>query len=124
MSNKTICIIEDNRPIRILFSVILQKAGYEVLEFDNGESALKWLNENKCFGIITDILLPDISGKEVLNLVRKSSINSKIPAIAVTGVIGNDDREKYIGMGFDHYITKPIDVSTFINEVSAVFNKQ
>ena len=42
----TICVIEDNISIRKLYRILLKKAGYEVIEFDEGEPALEWLKEN------------------------------------------------------------------------------
>ncbi|PKL84614.1 MAG: hypothetical protein CVV22_12040 [Ignavibacteriae bacterium HGW-Ignavibacteriae-1] len=122
MSKQRICVIEDNNPIRMLFSTLLKKAGYEVVDFHNGQTAVEWLMANECFGIITDIFLPDISGNEVLNMVRQSALNKDIPAIAVTGYSDYDDREKFLNYGFKHYMTKPVDVNTFVTEISRVFN--
>ncbi len=120
---KTICVVEDNTPIRKLFSILLRKAGFEVVEFSNGQSALLWLSNSECFGMITDILLPDISGDEVLNQIRQNEKHKQLKAIAITGFNDFDDKKKFIDFGFNHYMTKPIDVSTFVNEIRSIFEE-
>lgn len=120
---KTICVVEDNTPIRKLFSTLLRKTGFEVVDFANGLSAIEWLQNNDCFGMITDILLPDISGNEVLNRIRLNEKHKELKAIAITGFSDFDDKKKFIDFGFNHYMTKPVDVGTFVNEVKSIFEE-
>jgi len=120
---KTICVVEDNTPIRKLFCTLLKKSGFNVIDFPDGQSALNWLNDNDCFGIVTDILLPDISGNELLNLIRKLDRHRALKAIAVTGFSDFDDKQKFIDFGFDHYMTKPVEVSSFVKEVKIIFEQ-
>ena len=114
----TICIIEDNKPIRKLFSTLLKKANYETIEFADGQSIIEWLGANNMpTAFILDILLPDQSGTDILNIIRQKPNGVSIPIIAVTGFATTNDRQKYIDLGFDYYISKPINTTTFVEEI-------
>lgn len=120
MSN-LIIVIEDSKPIRKLFCTLLEKSGYQTKDFEDAKSSIQWLNENTgSKGIIMDILLPDMNGTELLKKVKETA-HKDTPVIAITGFAASNDREKYLNMGFDHYMSKPINTSTFIEEIKTVF---
>lgn len=119
---KPICVIEDNTPIRRLFCTILKKAGFETVDFADGFSAVEWLKENQISGIIMDILLPDLNGTELISMVRDLPNVVNAPIIAVTGFAQANDRERFMQLGFDSYIAKPVNTATFVSEVKAVFD--
>ena len=121
-----ICIIEDNNSIRKLFCTLLQKSGHKTVDFAEGQEALDWLNDNMPKALIIDIMLPDLNGADIKSAVRNFPDGENVPIIAVTGFAKSSDREKYIDMGFDAYIPKPINTSKFakeINEVIEIKNK-
>lgn len=113
----TICIVEDNTPIRKLFATLLSKNGFQVVDFGDGATALAWLKDNTPNSMLCDILLPDMNGSDILAFVRQKPNGDKIPVIAATGFAKINDREKYLEMGFDGYISKPINTATFVQEV-------
>lgn len=119
----TICIIEDNKPIRKLFSTLLKKANFEIVDFPDGKTAVEWISSNNMpVAFILDILLPDQSGMDILNIIRQKPNGVSVPIIAVTGFATANDRQKYLDLGFDHYIPKPINTTTFVEEVKNVIN--
>lgn len=122
-ANKTICVIEDNMPIRKLFSTLLRKNGFEVSDFPDAASALNWLKENNADIILMDILLPDMNGTELIILVRETARHINTPAIAVTGFASPHDKEKFIELGFNGYLAKPINTSTFVSEIENIINQ-
>ncbi len=123
MSNsKRVCVIEDNLPIRKLFKAILKKSDFEVFDFDNAKDGIEWLKTTTPNIIILDILLPEISGLDAIKIIRNLPNYADIPIIAVTGFAADTDKEKYIQAGFNHYISKPVNVSTFGQEVSSLLN--
>lgn len=103
---------------------MLRKSGYETSDFADAETALQWLESNKPIGIIMDILLPDLNGTELLGKVRSLPGFESIPIIAVTGFAQSNDRDKYIEMGFDSYIAKPINTATFVQDVAGVIGEK
>jgi len=123
MSNQLlpVCVIEDNTPIRRLFCTILKKAGYETMDFADGMSAIEWLKTNSTSGIIMDILLPDLNGTELISMVRDMPNGENVPIIAVTGFAQANDRERFMELGFDSYIAKPVNTTNFVTEVQNVF---
>ena len=119
----TICIIEDNKPLRKLFSTLLKKSNYEIVDFPDGKTAVEWISSNNMpVAFILDILLPDQSGMDILNIIRQKPNGVSVPIIAVTGFATANDRQKYLDLGFDHYIPKPINTGTFVEEVKNVIN--
>jgi CheY-like chemotaxis protein len=67
--------------------------------------------------ILVDIQLPDIDGLEATRRIRASEANGDIPIIALTSYAIPGDERKALAAGCNGYITKPIDVSTFISEI-------
>jgi CheY-like chemotaxis protein len=119
-----VCIIEDNSSVRKLYSVLLQKNNFTVVEFAEGNSAIEWLTTHKPTAVLCDDLLPDIMGKEILAAIRQLPIGKKLPVIAITGFAHSADLERYFSMGFDGYITKPINTTSFIDEIRRVINSK
>jgi len=118
----TICVIEDNLSIRKLYSILLSKAGFEVIEFDEGLQAVEWIAKKNPLAVICDDGLPDTNGTEVLNKIRQHLHGKNIPVVAVTGFAQESDRERYLRAGFNGYIAKPINTSTFVEQIREIIN--
>lgn len=119
MASKTICIIEDNDSIRKLFVLLLRKRQLDVVEFASGEEALEWVVEHRPVLILTDIALPGISGTEVLQLVRSAEGDlAATKVVALTAFARQGDKEHYLELGFDGYLSKPIDPETFADHIA------
>ena len=119
---KPICVIEDNKPIRKLYCTLIKKAGFITEEFADGTSALEWLKTNVPLTVIVDILLPDMNGTEILLLIKQNPISINVPVIASTGFASPGDKEKYLALGFDAFIPKPVNTATFVDEIKQVFS--
>lgn len=115
-----IAIVEDNTPIRKLFSTLLNKNGFSTLEYSDGSSALEGLKNEPVSSIILDILLPDRNGTEMIEELRTFNSNKEIPIIAITGFAQAQDKEKFLNLGFDAYLSKPINTATFIDEIKSI----
>ncbi|OGU10496.1 MAG: hypothetical protein A2X61_08605 [Ignavibacteria bacterium GWB2_35_12] len=122
--NNPICLIEDNKAIRKMFGILLNKAGYQIQEFEDGKTAVEWLNSNTAKCIIVDILLPDMNGTEIMTAIRQHPDGDVVPIIAVTGFAHPSDREKYLALGFDDYISKPVDTTTFAKIVIQIIENK
>jgi len=114
---KKVCIVEDNTSIRKLFKTLLSKNGFDVFDFSDGASGLEWLKNNTVDLIILDILLPDINGIELMQSVRAIEAHKNIAMIAITGFASTQDKEKFIELGFDAYLSKPIKTATFVEDM-------
>ncbi|MCX7909090.1 MAG: response regulator [Ignavibacteria bacterium] len=119
-----ICVIEDNKSISKLFATILNKSGYQTIEFQDATSALEWLQSNQPICILTDVLLPDMNGTELLMNIRNNDLLASIPVIAITGLAQPGDEKKLLSAGFDGYMSKPINISTFVSDIEKVIESK
>src|SRR5487761_2707838 len=104
---KKIAVVEDNPDNRLLVQVILEPL-YEVVEYETGFAALAGLPQDKPDVVLLDISLPEMDGSEVLRRIRADPQLRPLPVIALTAHAMSGDREKYLGAGFNDYVTKPI----------------
>ena len=104
---KTIGLVEDNPDNRLLVCAILEDH-YEIQEYETGPEALASLQESKPDLLLLDISLPEMDGPEVLKRIRADEHLTDLPVIALTAHAMAGDREKYLAMGFNDYLTKPI----------------
>ena len=96
---------------------ILEKNRHKVIEARDGLRGVRLAIEEKPDLIIMDIQLPDINGLEVTRRIRASEADGSIPIIALTSYAMAGDRERALEAGCTHYIEKPIDPETFIEEI-------
>lgn len=104
---RRVMIIEDNADNRLLLNAILGDA-FTVTEHANGPAGLAALATDVPEILLLDISLPGMDGVEVLRHIRADPAFRHLPIIAFTAHAMSDDRSKYLGHGFDDYITKPI----------------
>ena len=112
---KRIAVVEDNPDNRLLVSAILDDR-YELDEYETGVEALDGFRQSRPDLILLDISLPEMDGTEVLERVRNDEALRAVPAIAMTANAMAGDREKYLGLGFNDYVTKPIEDETVLLE--------
>ena len=113
-SNKVVLVIEDNDVNMKLVNDLLESRGYSILQAKNGEEGWRMARERHPDLILMDIRLPDVSGIEVTERLKKDETLKSIPVIAVTAFATNGDEKKYCESGCDGYIAKPISIPTFL----------
>ena len=102
-----IAVVEDNIDNRLLVQAILEDR-YEISEYENGMEVVDGLGDDIPDLVLLDISLPGMDGTEVLHWIRSREQLSNLPVIALTAHAMSGDRERYLEMGFDEYVTKPI----------------
>ena len=108
MPQKTILIIDDEEPIRVLLKLTLQSAGYDsVLEASNGEDGLALAMRYKPDLILLDLMLPGMDGLSVCRRLKSSPDTRMIPIIMLTARSDESDIVIGLEMGANDYITKP-----------------
>lgn len=120
---KTILVTEDENSIRDFISFNLKNAGYNVIEAENGENAIKQFNENRneIDIILLDIMLPGISGFEVCEYIRKNDKTTGI--IYLTAKTQEEDILNGLRDGGDDYITKPFSIAELIARVDTLYRR-
>ncbi len=117
---KTVLIVEDNALNMKLMRDLLQASGYETLQSDNGKHAFDLVRENKPDLVLMDIQLPDVSGLDVTRWLKEDDTLKHIPIIAVTALAFRGDEERVLEAGCDAYISKPISIAEFLEQVKSI----
>ena len=106
-ARKKIAIVEDSPDNRELVRYILAE-DYDVIEYDSGRHALEGIEKIRPDLVLLDISLPQMNGPEILALMRADRELAALPVIALTAHAMKGDRKKYLSLGFNDYVTKPI----------------
>ena len=124
MANELILIVEDNERNRKLVRDLLQFRGYQTIEAETGEEAVRLARERRPALVLMDIQLPGIDGIAALGQLRNDPATRTIPVIAVTASAMTHDRQKIMASGFDGYQSKPINVKDFLAAVRAMLDER
>jgi CheY-like chemotaxis protein len=100
-----ILLVEDSRTVRIENERALSRAGYEVICAADSEEALSFAREQQPDLILLDLLLPKMTGTEVLSHLKSEQETRNIPVVVVSG-LSDKNREKLLAAGADDYLEK------------------
>lgn len=118
-----ILLAEDDELLRETLRIALEKAGYDVVPASNGVAALNLLRQTEFNVIVTDVLMPEMDGLEVIQSLRKASSDVPIVAISGGGRTRNMDMLEYAReFGADRILPKPLlprDLIAAVKEVLA-----
>jgi two-component system cell cycle response regulator DivK len=117
MADELILIVEDNEKNLKLARDVLQFRGFRTLEAVTGEQGIALAMEHLPDLVLMDYQLPGMNGVEALKALRQDPATAAIPVVALTASAMREDRERFLAAGFDGYLTKPIDVREFGNQV-------
>lgn len=114
-----ILLIEDDHLIREDLGFILEQSGYDVISMPDGESGIEAAHLHLPDIILCDIMMPDITGYDVLKALQQSSRVSRIPFIFMTALVERDDIRAGMALGADDYITKPFRHEDLLKAIQA-----
>jgi DNA-binding response OmpR family regulator len=117
---RNILVVEDCEPVREVVEACLSYVGYNVTTAPDGRSTLRAITEALPDLVLLDLRLPDISGWDVLALMRHSPRYRNIPVVILTAM--SDSASKAYGwqLGCTYYLTKPIDLNDLLLVVKQV----
>lgn len=116
-----ILIAEDDKELRHLFSHVLSKNGYATKGVGNGREALSAM-ENDFFDlIISDIMMPEMDGYELVKTLRESG--NTTPVLMITAKDGFEDMRRGFVLGTDDYMVKPVNVNEMVLRVQALLRR-
>jgi CheY-like chemotaxis protein len=104
-NNVKILLVEDSKPIRRENESALSKAGYEVVCAEDGETALSLVKDQHFDLILLDMILPRMSGPEVLKHLKNEPATAEIPVVVLSG-LSEKNREKLMEEGAEEYLEK------------------
>jgi two-component system cell cycle response regulator DivK len=118
-----ILIVEDNPRNMKLVRDVLQVKGYATLEATTAEDGIVLAGERHPDLILMDIQLPGMNGIDALRVLRGNPATARIPALAVTASVMQQDRKLIIEAGFDGYLGKPLNLVEFLDAVNRMLPK-
>nr|WP_309689713.1 response regulator [Armatimonas sp.] len=107
--NKRILAVDDDESIRRILQVNLERGGYTVETAESGASALPLLLKNHYDLLISDVMMPEMDGLELLEHVRQSPELRRLPVILLTAQSSEREITRAYVKGTDLYLTKPFD---------------
>lgn len=119
-----VLIVEDDKVNMKLILEILNSLDFMTRTADNGIEAITMVDKDRYDLILMDIGLPGIDGVETTRRIKDKPGYNKTPVIALTAFAMKGDRKKFLDAGFDHYISKPINVTDFINLMKDILKRK
>ncbi|BCS52237.1 response regulator [Geobacter sp. SVR] len=123
---KRILVVDDDAVISRIFSVMLQRVGYQVDLAENGLKGVEmWGKENYDL-VLMDIQMPYMNGFEATRVIREKEATrgGHTPIIAVTAHALSEDREQCLAKGMDAYISKPVDFKKCFETIGRLLDIQ
>lgn len=107
MPSKTIMIVDDELNILVPLQFLMEQNGFRVVLAQSGRDALEALEKSKPDLILLDIMLPDLDGYEIFQMIRANPAWDEVKVIFLTAKNRDGDIAKGLNLGVDAYVTKP-----------------
>jgi two-component system cell cycle response regulator DivK len=114
-----VLVVEDNERSLKLACEVLQLRGFSTIAARTGGEAVELAATEQPALVLLDVQLPDMDGLETLAALREDPRTAEIPVVAVTAFAMKGDKERLLDRGFNGYVSKPINVATFVDDVTA-----
>lgn len=108
MSEHLALIVDDHPTNRLIATTLLRKMGWQTHEADNGDSALELAARHEFGLVLLDISMPGLSGEETCRRLRQQYAGRNIRIIAYTAHAFPEERTRFLAVGFDDILVKPI----------------
>lgn len=103
---KTILLVEDDDNLASVYETRLQAEGFSTKRVANGEDALSSIMQSKPDLVILDVMMPKVSGFDVLDILRNAPDTANIKVIMLTALSQDSDKERATALGVDEYLIK------------------
>ncbi|TDR16799.1 response regulator [Marinicella litoralis] len=117
--NNNILIVEDDMAIREMMAFSLRREGFATFKAASGHEALEQLNQVNPDLIVIDWGLPDMSGIELIDMIRRDDVIKDVPIIMLTARAEEADKVKGLERGADDYLTKPASMLELMARIRA-----
>lgn len=114
-----IMVVEDEEALCLVLKYNLEKSGYDVQIVNNGNKAIAEIEQNMPSVILMDWMLPEISGLDLVKLIRSKADIKDIPIIMLTAKGEEEDKIRGLSAGADDYVTKPFSIPELLARVKA-----
>jgi len=124
MSHRVL-VVEDEPENRLFIGLMLRTEGYDVLEAEDGQSALELLARERLPELILlDVMMPGLNGWQVFQRLRQDPRLAGIPVVMLTALAQRSDVERAVELGVDGYLTKPFEPADLIHTMEETLNRR
>ena len=123
-SQKTIIVVEDDQDAAEMVEEMMRVSGFRVLKTHGSASAITMITDEKPDAVILDIMMPDISGLEVLHFMRRNPKLAGIPVVVVSAKGLPTDIKTGLDAGASIYLTKPVRFSDLKDAIEKALGAQ
>jgi two-component system phosphate regulon response regulator PhoB len=122
-AGERILVVDDEPDITALVAYHLARSGYRVSTATNGSDALKAIKTEHPSLVVLDLMLPGLSGYEVIEQVRREPATAELPVLMLTARKDEVDRVRGFTLGADDYLTKPFSPQELVLRVAAILRR-
>lgn len=120
----TILIVEDNWIAGEIARTALESRGHTVALVTTGRLAMEWIGNNRCDLVLMDLMLPDVDGAQLLDIMRHLPGTESLPILAFSAFVSRLEDLRRGGARFDDYIAKPVEPEDLIRIIEEKLNSQ
>jgi two-component system OmpR family response regulator len=115
--------IDDNSDINMLLGTVLKASGHDYTSVTNGREGIKLLQQNHYDVVLLDLAMPEFSGFDVLEALKKEGLIAKQKIILLTASsITDEEITELLSTGVTSYLRKPLDIDMFVEKIQQVHN--
>lgn len=118
--SRSVLIVDDEPMARTLLRLMLVRAGFEVLEAENGFEALDKVKQKQPDLVLLDVMMPGIDGFSVCEALRKDALTADLPVIMLSAKTDLESVNRGLRLGANKYLTKPISTEELTRQVRDV----
>ena len=118
-----VLVVDDNPDSVAIMRGILEGRGYDVAAAHSGTEALQFLKKEAVDLVLLDIMMPEMSGMEVLQRIKEDAATGRLPVILVTAKTQDEDVLSGYQYGADYYITKPFTAKQLLYGIELILGK-
>jgi type II secretory ATPase GspE/PulE/Tfp pilus assembly ATPase PilB-like protein/ActR/RegA family two-component response regulator len=120
---RKVLIADDDRMVRLILKMLLEKDGCTVIEAENGAIGMETARRERPDLMLVDLQMPDMDGYQVLEMIRHDELLASMPVLVLTAEQSTDVETKVLEMGADDYVVKPFEPEVLISRVRAAFRR-
>jgi len=121
--SRKVLVTDDDRMIRLIARMLLEKEGFKVLEAENGAVAMEMARRERPDLMLVDLQMPEMDGFQVLEMMRGEASLAAIPVLVLTSDTSATVETRVLEMGADDYVMKPFEPEVLISRVRAAFRR-
>lgn len=119
----SIAIIEDDADLAFTTTLNLEKEGFKVAHYDNGQEGLVAVQQGKFDFLVLDLNLPDLDGLTICRELRRDPATRRLPILMLTARTSERDRITGLELGADDYLVKPFSVRELVARIGAILRR-